>query len=240
MTAYVVEYRDAAQTSAQFQSREFPPSPLSGSLDGLVPFVNYEVRVRGENIAGQSGPSNNLRATTHPAGKERCQFCLECLLRTMLLLSIPSLFPLPPSLHLCLPPFSLLSAPPAPSSFSVSGFTSSSLTLTWSRPSPLNGQFAAYRLFFAPEASFATSPTTEFLFSTQYTITRTQVGVVYRVELQVGTRSLSGSTLWGPFAVLRVRDGMKMVVQPHQHYCTVCLSVCLQEWSWRSPLPLWK
>lgn len=67
--------------------------------------------------------------------------------------------------------------------------------------------FAAYELRYAPEASFASSLRESLLFTPQFTIAGIQVGVVYRVEVRASTVSLTGETLWGPFAILRVRDG---------------------------------
>lgn len=70
ITGYVVEYRDsAAPTSSAFQSRSFAADVLSTNLDNLLPFINYEVRVRGENIAGVSNPSNTRQSQTHPEGE---------------------------------------------------------------------------------------------------------------------------------------------------------------------------
>ena len=64
-----MEFRDAAVSSSQFMSRSFGTSTLSADLDNLMPFINYEIRVLAENVAGLSGPSNAVQARTHPAGE---------------------------------------------------------------------------------------------------------------------------------------------------------------------------
>ena len=89
--------------------------------------------------------------------------------------------------------------------------SSSTLSLTWEIPNPLNGQLAAYELRYTDEATSISS--TRFLFAvTRFTISGVQVGVVYRVELRASTASLLGDFLWGPYAVLRVRDGVELEV----------------------------
>lgn len=69
ITSHIVEYRNASDSSATFQSRAFAANALLAVLDGLVPFLMYEVRVRADNIAGMSAPSNSLTTRTHPDGK---------------------------------------------------------------------------------------------------------------------------------------------------------------------------
>jgi hypothetical protein len=64
-----VQYRDSS-TSSEFVSRSFGANILSATLDNLVPFVDYELRVSAENVAGSSAPSNSLMERTHPAGKK--------------------------------------------------------------------------------------------------------------------------------------------------------------------------
>ena len=89
--------------------------------------------------------------------------------------------------------------------------SSSSLSLAWDIPNPLNGQLAAYELRYTDEATSTTN--SRLLFAvTRFTITGVQVGVVYRVELRASTASLFGDFLWGPYAVLRVRDGVELEV----------------------------
>ena len=100
-------------------------------------------------------------------------------------------------------------APSSPTNFRVASSTPSSLTLNWARPDQLNGMFALYELHYAEEASFAASPAARFLFFPQFTVPGVRMGVVYRLEVRASTIGLSGETLWGPFAVLRVRDGEK-------------------------------
>lgn len=70
--------------------------------------------------------------------------------------------------------------------------------------------FAVYELRYAPEASFVTSPRERLLFIPQFTVDGIEMGVVYRAEVRASTIGLSGETLWGPFAVLRVRDGKRI------------------------------
>lgn len=69
ITSYIVEYRDGSDLASSFQNRSFGPSVLSSTLDGLRPFVTYEVRIRANNIVGSSSPSNSLNSQTHPEGK---------------------------------------------------------------------------------------------------------------------------------------------------------------------------
>ena len=85
--------------------------------------------------------------------------------------------------------------------------TPSSLTVTWIRPDPLNGEFGLYEIRYAEEDIFTTSPTETPLFSEQFILRGVSVGVVYRLAVRASTRSLSGELLWGAFAMLRVRDG---------------------------------
>ena len=70
ITSHIVEYRDTSNPSVTFQNRTFAADALSVALDGLSPFVTYEVRVRANNIAGLSTPSNSLTTRTHPDGEE--------------------------------------------------------------------------------------------------------------------------------------------------------------------------
>lgn len=69
LTTYLVQYRVSADSGVEFQSRTFDASVLSANLDNLAPFTNYEVRVRAENLAGLSDPSNSLQSLTHPEGE---------------------------------------------------------------------------------------------------------------------------------------------------------------------------
>ena len=86
-------------------------------------------------------------------------------------------------------------------------FTTSSLSLRWGRPNPLNGVFAAYELRYAGDDSFDTNVMERLLFSSTFTITGVEMGVVFRAAVRASTVSLTGETLWGPFSVLRVVDG---------------------------------
>ncbi len=102
-------------------------------------------------------------------------------------------------------------APSAPGNFRVTSFSSSSVSLAWDVPDPLNGQLAAYELSYTDEATSVTN--TRLLFAvTRFTIVGLRVGVVYRVELRASTASLLGDFLYGPYAVLRVRDGVELEV----------------------------
>lgn len=71
LTAYVVEFRDSTATMVQFQSQSFGPEALTVNLGDLAPFVSYEVRVRGQNIAGLSAPSATRISQTHPEGEAK-------------------------------------------------------------------------------------------------------------------------------------------------------------------------
>ena len=89
--------------------------------------------------------------------------------------------------------------------------SSSTISLAWDIPDPLNGQLAAYELRYTNEATSTIN--TRLLFGvTQSIISGIQMGVVYRVELRASTASLLGDFLWGPYAVLRVRDGVELEV----------------------------
>ena len=102
-------------------------------------------------------------------------------------------------------------APSAPGNFRVTSSSSSTLSLTWDIPDPLNGQLAAYELRYTDEATLTTN--TRFLFVvTRFTIAGLQMGVVYRVELRASTASLFGDFLWGPYAILRVQNGVELEV----------------------------
>ena len=98
-------------------------------------------------------------------------------------------------------------APPAPPNFAVASATPTTITVTWTRPLPLNGEFGLYEIRYAPEDSFFTSPTETPLFSERFVIRGVSVGVVYRIAVRASTRSLTGELLWGAFSMLRVRDG---------------------------------
>jgi hypothetical protein len=56
-------------TTAPFQSLRVGSDATSTQLSGLTAFVNYEIRVRGENAVGLSDPSNTISGRTHPAGE---------------------------------------------------------------------------------------------------------------------------------------------------------------------------
>ena len=89
----------------------------------------------------------------------------------------------------------------------MASFTATSVTLRWGMPDSLNGVFGAYELRYGRDDSFSTSLEETLLFTPMFTIVGLEMGVVYRMEVRASTRSLIGETLWGPFAVLLVRDG---------------------------------
>jgi hypothetical protein len=102
-------------------------------------------------------------------------------------------------------------APSAPGNFRVTSSSSSSVSLAWDVPDPLNGQLAAYELSYTDETTSVTN--TRLLFAvTRFTVAGLRVGVVYRVELRASTASLLGDFLYGRYAVLRVRDGVELEV----------------------------
>ena len=112
--------------------------------------------------------------------------------------------------YFCVGPL-ICTAPSAPGDFRVTSFSSSTVSLAWDIPNPLNGQLAAYELSYTDETTSATN--TRLLFAvTTFTISGLRVGVVYRVELRASTASLLGDFLYGPYAVLRVRDGVELEV----------------------------
>lgn len=98
-------------------------------------------------------------------------------------------------------------APSPPTNFGVVSSAPSTLSLSWGRPEQLNGMFAVYQIRYAQEDIFTSSPTERLIFTSQFTVFGVEVGVVYRLQVRASTIGLSGETLWGPFAVLRVRDG---------------------------------
>ena len=56
--------------NAPFERVRVGSDVTSMLLSGLVAFVNYEVRVRGENAVGLGDPSNTIFGRTHPSGKK--------------------------------------------------------------------------------------------------------------------------------------------------------------------------
>ena len=121
--------------------------------------------------------------------------------------SLPLSSPTPLPLLPC--PSPIPTAPSAPTSFGVVSFVGSSLTVSWGQPEQLNGMFVGlYGFRYGEEAIFASSALERPLFASQFVIGNVQRGVVYRVEVRASTISLTGETLWGPYAVLRVIDGM--------------------------------
>ena len=88
---------------------------------------------------------------------------------------------------------------------------SASLSLGWEVPNPLNGQLAVYELRYTNEDTLERQ--SRLLFSvTEFRIVGLLSGVTYRIELRASTRGLLGDSLWGPYAVLRVRDGVELEV----------------------------
>ena len=69
ITGYVVEYRNTSDSSSQFMMRSVGGDIFTTTLVGLVPFITYDVRVRGENIVGHSDPSATLQRRTDPDGE---------------------------------------------------------------------------------------------------------------------------------------------------------------------------
>lgn len=73
ITAYVIEYRDTSVVTSPFRQIRVDSDTTSTRLEGLMAFVNYDIRIRAENAVGLSDPSNSLSGRTHPAGE--CAFC---------------------------------------------------------------------------------------------------------------------------------------------------------------------
>ena len=71
VTGYVVEYRNLSATPspAFLLSISVAPNVFDLELTGLAPFTDYQVRVRGENVAGVGLPSNTQQARTRPEGE---------------------------------------------------------------------------------------------------------------------------------------------------------------------------
>ena len=101
-------------------------------------------------------------------------------------------------------------APSAPGNFRVTAFDSTTLTVAWNIPDPINGQLGAYELRYTNEVTSAVI--TRLIFIRQFRIFGLQARVTYRVEVRASTISLLGDTLWGPYAALRVRDGVVIEV----------------------------
>ena len=95
----------------------------------------------------------------------------------------------------------------APDNLRITSSTSSSISLAWDIPDPLNGVLAAYELRYGDETEPDTGLQERLLFANQFSVSGLSVGVVYRVEVRAGTVSLSGEILFGPFAVVRVLNG---------------------------------
>jgi hypothetical protein len=68
-----------------------------------------------------------------------------------------------------------------------------------------------YQIRYGREDSFGSTFSERLLFVPQFSVRDLEVGVVYRFEVRASTIGLSGETLWGPFAILRIRDGKGIV-----------------------------
>ena len=69
--------------------------------------------------------------------------------------------------------------------------------------------FAAYELRYGDEANFEDDMRTRLVFIPQFTISDIQPDITYRIIVRASTVSLTGETLWGPFAELRVLNGQQ-------------------------------
>ena len=69
ITAYLVQYRSTAAQDMTFDLVEVTSSEFTVDVNGLVPFTEYEVRVRARNLVGVSEQSSTLEALTHPEGE---------------------------------------------------------------------------------------------------------------------------------------------------------------------------
>ena len=199
ITGYVVEYREG---SATFLSVSLDEDSRGMTLTDLSPFTTYDVRVRTMNIVGLSDPSGTLSTQTHPDCTLSTYFvCVMCAcVRACCVVNIVyAMFP-DKFTH-------THTAPSIPANFRIESSTSSSLSLAWDTPDPLNGNLAAYELHYGEDATFETNKRERLLFRNQFTVSGLLVGVVYRVQVRGGTVSLTGEILWGQFSILRIQDG---------------------------------
>lgn len=102
--------------------------------------------------------------------------------------------------------------PSAPSNFRLlATSTPTTANLEWAEPDPLNGQLAFYELQYGREETFPEGVTSAFVLFTQFTVQGLQGGVVYLLRVRASTASLMGLPLWGPYATIRVQDGVYTV-----------------------------
>lgn len=67
VTSYIIEYRPTSSNDTYSQTN-VPANALTGSISGLLPYKEYDVRMRAVNIAGTSSASNvySPAVRTHP------------------------------------------------------------------------------------------------------------------------------------------------------------------------------
>ena len=82
----MVEYHAASDPA--FDTQVVAGDVFSTTLDGLKPFTEYEVRVRGKNAVGRSDPSVTKQSRTKVDGELNSQMVVEELLMTLLSLVI--------------------------------------------------------------------------------------------------------------------------------------------------------
>ena len=102
-----------------------------------------------------------------------------------------------------------LQDPVAPSNLRINSSTSTSLTLSWDTPSPLNGPLGVYELRYTVDQS---QPLTILVFKTTFTIVNIQVDTTYHYSIRAATIGQLGEALWGPYSNdIWVRNGMSLI-----------------------------
>ena len=97
--------------------------------------------------------------------------------------------------------------PVAPGNLRIVSSTSSSLTLTWDTPSPLNGPLGVYQLRYTIDQSDESAAT--ILFVDTFTIDSIQADTTYHFSVRAATMGQTGEALWGPYSNdIWVRNGM--------------------------------
>ena len=97
--------------------------------------------------------------------------------------------------------------PVAPGNLRIASSTSSSLTLTWDTPSPLNGPLGVYQLRYTIDQS--DEPAATILFVDTFTIDSIQADRTYHFSVRAATMGQTGEALWGPYSNdIWVRNGM--------------------------------
>ena len=101
-------------------------------------------------------------------------------------------------------------APSAPRNFRITSNTSTSITLAWDTPDPLNGVLGLYLLQYAVEGTADNLFSSIFIFSGQQaTLNSLQATTIYLLKLRASTIGTNGQSLFGPDALMRVQNGQR-------------------------------